>query len=90
MAEQPGSDLSAEQRLAQELTCIHMIEVVMAETAAATGEMPQVPESELDLMLAECGQMFAEERASRSPESFQAMVACLDQAQSTQEFEACD
>ncbi len=48
-----------------------------------------MPESEIDLMVAECKMMFAEERSTRSPDDFNRLVGCLAEASNSAQLEAC-
>lgn len=71
--------------------CEHMIEVLMLETAAETGEVPTLTKDERDAVEQECARsLVAEQKPTRSDAAYRRMLDCIELAQSSEHMRACE
>lgn len=71
--------------------CEHMIEVLMLENAAETGEVPTLTPDERAAVVEECARSFvAEQKPTRSDGAYHRMLDCIELAQSSEHMRACE
>jgi hypothetical protein len=71
--------------------CEHMIEVLMLESAAQSGEVPQLSAEERQAIEDECARsLVLEQKPTRSPEQYDKMLDCMAVAQTRELMRACE
>lgn len=71
--------------------CEHMIEVLMLESAAESGEVPQMSADERSKVEEECARsLVAEQKPQRSDAAYHEMLDCIELAQTTELMRACE
>lgn len=71
--------------------CEHMIEVLMLESAAATGEVPRLSADERDALEQECARsLLTEQKPQRSDHAYHEMLDCIALAQTSELMRACE
>ena len=71
--------------------CDHMIEVFMLESAAETGEVPEVTRDERDAVVQECAAALVLEQApALGPAEYERLLGCIEQARSSAQMQACE
>ncbi|MCA9698088.1 MAG: hypothetical protein KC431_11235 [Myxococcales bacterium] len=86
-----GSTSDGEFGSPEDMACVHMLEVIFAETAAEQGAVPEVSDDELETLHSDCVRSLLEgEQPNRSPESYQVLVSCIQEATSSAQMQACE
>jgi hypothetical protein len=71
--------------------CEHLIEVLMLETAAQSGQVPQLTAEERERIEDDCARsLVLEQKPQRSPEAYEQMLDCMAGAQTRELMRACE
>jgi hypothetical protein len=75
----------------ERLVCDHLVELLLLETAAESGEVPMLSGEERRELVGECVTTLLEERRPIvSPADYDALLACLIDARSSRHIQSCE
>jgi hypothetical protein len=90
---QAGSGADAPAAVAErELSvCAHMIEILMLESAAETGEVPPLSSADRRGLVEDCAASLTyEQRPGMNPDAYEAMLGCIERAQTSEQMRSCE
>ncbi len=70
--------------------CAHMIDIFMLESAAESGEVPQLTRADRDELERGCAESLSQEQPARGGADYERMLACIEQARSSEQLRACE
>jgi hypothetical protein len=75
----------------ERLVCDHLVELLLLETAAESGEVPMLSSDERRELVGECVMTLIEGRRPMvSPAEYDALLACLIDTRSSRDIQSCD
>ncbi|NVB39129.1 hypothetical protein G6O69_14895 [Pseudenhygromyxa sp. WMMC2535] len=86
-----GPGMAIDPNSVESQVCVHMLEIVITETAEIQGAMPELSEDELRSLHEECVLSLLEgEKPNRSPESYQGLLECIAAGTNSAALQSCE
>ena len=87
----PGGPVVTGEHPRERQACDHMIQVIIDEATAETGQVPTVSSEERQQLSDDCvGSLIMHERPNRSPASYQQLLDCIGRATTGPQLQACE